>query len=968
MILENIIIIILVIAFLFLYGMALFQFLTLLYYSFEKSDFKRIEKQSVDDATLEILKPLEDFLCSKKFRYIAMVEHESSIVGNAQKYHIAYYYNDTNGVHAFVKTQPFLGAQEPATIVYKTFFTNGRRVETVNGMKHFIPSSPKHVALYDYYLAEDEAIYLAHLKDVKKELDSVKMEPIPVEKLVAYKTQDEKEYIKSWEDTGIIKTNENGYRFRISWAMWKFAMQSVKGQKKYANIVKNKKKDMSLSKNRETHAILTQLDELDKARGKSNKKLWFIVSMLFFILVLTLIGLTFVDIVLLIVVLIVHELGHYAAMRYYGYADTSIFFLPFGAAAIGKKEHRRAYEEYVVSLAGPLPGMIIGTVILLWSLFQGDGISRDNILVMYAIFSLVINYINLLPIYPLDGGRVLQLLLLHRYPKGQFYFYLISLTLLIVAMVWLQDPVLLIFVVIVALGLRQSYRVSQFLSKLFKKFTPTELDKTTVVKQIVEDEHYDTQTLYTKANLAKQTLHIIQTSKPSRWLVGFGMLFYLLLLTPPFAVKYVMSQSYTHSEYSKLPKEAQKRLDTFHEKLTSLEGLTKEPVENYTLEESMATLEKYLYDEDINRTVGNALAVTEKSNLSAVPKALQKLYTWHNGITQLLPERDFFSLEKMQENHKDLLQEVREYEDANFTTPYRIFISAYGNSGLAYHLNKKGIFYYSPYSEEEDNTKHYYSVNHLLKLTAEAYKTGAYTVDYGELIVDDAKFSKLKRDYLSQADKARYEESIAYLKERALAFRDSPHDYVKKEVLWALGDTYDSRVIPSVKLYLDDKSKKVRQQAVNTLGVLGDRSVIPLLMSQLDDAPLHCKGCALSGLSYLVTKNDTALLEKIHLAVDDNKMWIRRNAYRTIGYIGSKISLPLLKERFKEEHPACKLAMVEAFGRIGDKGALQLLKEYLKEIEKMDFSLSYENRSRSKNPHPNTLKYEVQKAIDMLGK
>jgi len=191
---------------------------------------------------------------------------------------------------------------------------------------------------------------------------------------------------------------------------------------------------------------------------------------------------------------------------------------------------------------------------------------------------------------------------------------------------------------------------------------------------------------------------------------------------------------------------------------------------------------------------------------------------------------------------------------------------------------------------------------------------------------------------------------------------------VKKEILWALDDTYDSSVIPSIKLYLSDKSKKVRQQAVHSLGVLGDRSVMPLLLRQLDDAPLHCKGCALSGLSYLVNSSDTALLQKVHLAVDDNKRWIRRKAYRVIGRIANVSSLPLLQERFKEEDPACKLAIVESFGRIGNKEVLPLLNTYLKEINKMDFSVSYEDRSRSKNPHPETLKYEVEKAIGILSK
>lgn len=962
MTLENLIII-LVIFVLFLFGATLLQFITFLYYSFNYTAFKLIDRESVDEDVLAILEPLEDFLLSKGFTFKAMIEHESSIVGNSQTYHIAYYYNDANEVHAFVKTQPHRGALEAATIVYKTFYENGKRVETVNGMKHFIQVSPANVALYDHYLVENEAIYLAHLQDREQEQSPIDKKPFTQENIVVYKTKDEKEYIQSWEDAGLIRCNKEGYRFLFSWAAWKFAKQSAKGQRSYAKILRERKK---VSQGGESQALMAQLEEMGKPRGKSNKKLWFIISMVAFVVLFGFLGLSLADIVILVVVLLVHELGHYLAMRYYGYTDTSIFFLPFGAAAVGKKEHRKAYEEYMVFLAGPLPGIVIGIVILIWSLWQRHSISGESHLIMYAMISLVINYINLLPIYPLDGGRILQLLLLHRYPKGQFYFYMVSLLVLVVAMIWLQDPILLIFVGIVALGVKQSYRISQFLSKLFTRYTPTRLSRETVVEQIVKDKSYSSETLHTKANLAKQILHIVQTSKPSRWLVGFGMLFYLLFLLPPFGIQYAMSYNFIPSEYAKLPKEAQKKLDVFYAKKSSYEGLKYNAVENYTLGESMKILEKYLYNKDANRTVGKALVRTEETNLSDIPKALQKLYAWHNGITQLLPDSDLFSLKKLQSNHLDLIKDVQEYRDVNFTTRYRIFISDYGYEGLAYHLDKEGIYSYSPYNGSSENIKRYYSMNHMLKITAEAYKAGIYYYDYGELSVDKSRFSALKRVYFSVEDRERYEAYILYLQERATAFKDSSHVYVKKEILRALAEVNDSRMITYIENYLNDKNKKVRQQVVHSLGVLGDREVIPLLMQQLEDDPMHCQGCALSGLSYLVNKQDVTLLGKIYPALDEGKMWIRRNAYRVMGHIASPDSLPLLKQNFKMEKPACKLAIVEAFGRIGDKEALPLLKAYLQKIEEMDFSVSYEGRSRAKNPHPDSLKYAVEKAINIL--
>lgn len=959
MTIENILLIVAIIL-LFSQWVAIVQFFTLLYHSFGYLDFKQIEKDEVDKTILELFEPLEEFLIEKGFRYITMLEHENSIVGNTQKFHIAYYYNDKNATHAFVKTQPYRGALEPISIVYKTIFDDGKRIETVNGTKHFSQISPKNVSLHDHYLLDNEEIYSAHLKEVQKEQKSIKKEPFNKENIVAFKSQDEKEYIKSLEDAKIVKTDKNGYKFRFSYATWKFTKGVIRGHMRYAKILKQRKNN-PITKKVELNTIVAQLEEMKKPQAKGNKLLWFGFSAVVFVTLFFMLGFSFVDIFILIAVLLLHELGHYLAMLYFGYKDTTIFFLPFGAATIGKKEHKKANEEFIVFLAGPLPGILVGIAILAWNIFHHNGIDSDSPLMMYAIMSLAINYINLLPIYPLDGGRILQLLLLYRYPKAQFYFYLLSLAILIATLVWLRDPVLLIFVVIVSLGAKQSYRISNFLAKLFTNFKPETLDKQSIINQILQDKRYSNETILTKTNLAKQILQIVQISKPSRKLVWLGMIFYLLMFVPIFGIWYTMPKAHI-SQYDKLPKEAKERLDKLYTKIDSLKALTKKPKETYFIKESMATIEKYLHDKDINRTIAKPVIL----NSSKVPKGLKMIYAWHNGITQFMPNMDLLGFEDLKNNHKRQVEYIREDEDENFTTPYRIFIDKYGYSGLAYHLKKEGIYNYDFYASKSKNIKSYYSFNHLLKIIAEAYKRGIYYHDYDGFKVDNARFAKLKKAYLSKEDKDRYNKLIKYLQKSAIAFKDLPYSYLKIEILWAMSETYDSSMIPFMKSYLSDKNKRVRQQAIHYLGKLGDRSVIPLLLNQLDDDPTHCKGCALSGLNYLVNKDDIALLKKIYPTLNDKKMWIRRNGYKVIGKIANISSLPILKKHFKKEQPACKLAIVEAFGRIGDKEALPLLKEYLKEIGSMDFSVSYKDRSRYKNPHPKTLKNAVKKAIKYI--
>jgi Zn-dependent protease len=111
---------------------------------------------------------------------------------------------------------------------------------------------------------------------------------------------------------------------------------------------------------------------------------------------------------LLILVLLIHETGHLVAMRTFGYRNLGIFFIPlFGAVATGKKEGAPAWQEGLVLLAGPLPGLFLACALM------GFGVARGAGLQLAAMLA-VINALNLIPLEPLDGGRLMNLLLFSR--------------------------------------------------------------------------------------------------------------------------------------------------------------------------------------------------------------------------------------------------------------------------------------------------------------------------------------------------------------------------------------------------------------------------------------------------------------------------------------------------------------------------------------------------------------------------
>ncbi|MBK8685103.1 MAG: hypothetical protein IPN26_08920 [Bacteroidetes bacterium] len=103
-------------------------------------------------------------------------------------------------------------------------------------------------------------------------------------------------------------------------------------------------------------------------------------------------------------IILLHELGHAIAMKIFKYTDVSILFIPLlGGAATGEKLEASQKEECIVLLSGPLPGMILG--MLLWIFpFELDWMNSNKL----AVYLVVINGFNLLPILPLDGGRLVQ--------------------------------------------------------------------------------------------------------------------------------------------------------------------------------------------------------------------------------------------------------------------------------------------------------------------------------------------------------------------------------------------------------------------------------------------------------------------------------------------------------------------------------------------------------------------------------
>ena len=105
---------------------------------------------------------------------------------------------------------------------------------------------------------------------------------------------------------------------------------------------------------------------------------------------------------------LIHEAGHSFAAEIFGYKLKKVTLMPYGAIVSGDMSGMSAREETVVVIAGPLVNLVIGFFIFaLWWVFPETYPYTE--LAAQANFALAA--INVIPAFPLDGGRLLVCLL-----------------------------------------------------------------------------------------------------------------------------------------------------------------------------------------------------------------------------------------------------------------------------------------------------------------------------------------------------------------------------------------------------------------------------------------------------------------------------------------------------------------------------------------------------------------------------
>ncbi len=229
-------------------------------------------------------------------------------------------------------------------------------------------------------------------------------------------------------------------------------------------------------------------------------------------------------VLLLVPILFVHEMGHLIAMKWFGYKNVQMFFIPFlGAAVNGRHYQVDGWKKAFVSLAGPLPSIGMGIVLGIVAV-----VIESDLCMQAATLTLILNALNLLPLLPLDGGWVAHITIFSRSSLLDMIFRVGTIALVLIASIAFGDRILTYLAIGMAVGLPMVWKTMQVRDLLkddpLPEATGNEIPEE-AIRRIVSLVQQSSLPASNVDQLAATTVNVYESvsMKPPSWPATFGI-------------------------------------------------------------------------------------------------------------------------------------------------------------------------------------------------------------------------------------------------------------------------------------------------------------------------------------------------------------------------------------------------------------------------------------------------------------
>lgn len=117
-----------------------------------------------------------------------------------------------------------------------------------------------------------------------------------------------------------------------------------------------------------------------------------------------------------IITMVAHEMGHSAAASHFGFKLDDVNLMPYGAVLNGETENMTGRQEIAVALVGPAVNLALAVIFTaLWWLVPSTYFFTE----VFVTANIVTALFNIIPVFPLDGGRVALALLSKKLKRGK---------------------------------------------------------------------------------------------------------------------------------------------------------------------------------------------------------------------------------------------------------------------------------------------------------------------------------------------------------------------------------------------------------------------------------------------------------------------------------------------------------------------------------------------------------------------